>query len=649
MILLLFVVFFQISCEKDTDLLTEAILLPENPAEIEDASGKDSLVSKTIELSPINDAYVQEGKGYDDQIIRIQTNIRTSYLMFDLSSIDGELENIELKLTVDSDDGDGTLKIFKGAHNEWSENKLSSTTAPSKEIEITTVSKAFNTGVTETIAINKDLISKELISFVLEQQNGNDFSITSKENSNKMGPKLAVTYRTTKGEPQEEEANPNDSQTSSTEPFAYELKAFPTAEGFGKNATGGRGGKVIHVTNLNDNGPGSLRDAVEQTGKRTIVFDVGGEIVLNSTIRIAYNQGDVTIAGQTAPSPGISIRDYPLEVNGSNVILRYLTIRLGDVSLKEQGYEWDAFRIAHRNSPSGYNIENVIVDHCSFSWATDENVSFDGDSDTKKTQNITIQNCMINEPAESSSYNMLVGNYVYNLSIYRNYFSHAKDRSPLIGYGIANETVEVIGNLIYGFKYGANIAWGNHVDFLGNHYRPFSNILNVSNVVGYGANSTNNPDAKETNGGIYAANNTTSNSIQYSFLDPRITKYNKSSRILSNSTISYWPKNKTENEDFVFGINVGNSLYRDAVDTRLLNDYKNNTGSFRNGNNPSTYPGGWPIKKSTSRSDDYDKDNDGMADSWEIATFGELSKTAAGKDLNTDYTNLEVFLHSLLQ
>ncbi|MGY8913730.1 MAG: hypothetical protein ACKVJF_01425, partial [Flavobacteriales bacterium] len=183
----------------------------------------------------------------------------------------------------------------------------------------------------------------------------------------------------------------------------------------------------------------------------------------------------------------------------------------------------------------------------------------------------------------------------------------------------------------------------------GNHYRPFPNILNVSNVIGYGANSTNNPDALESDGGIYAANNTISNPNQYSFLDPRIKKYNKSSRILKNSTITSWPMNKTENEDFVFGINVGNSLNRDAVDTRLLNDYKDNTGGLRKGNDPSTYPGGWPTKKSTRRSVDYDKDNDGMADSWEIATFGELSKTAIGKDLNTEYTNLEVFLHSILQ
>ncbi|MET7030265.1 CBM96 family carbohydrate-binding protein [Sediminicola luteus] len=645
MILLIFVVFFQISCEKDSDLFAEAILLPENPTELENGSAdeeaKDSLVSKTVMLSPINDAYVQEGKGYDDQIIRVQTNDRTSYLMFDLSVIEGELENVELQLTIDSDAGDGTIKIFKGTHNDWSENKLSATSAPGKDSEIAAFSKVFNTGVTENIVINKNLITNEKISLVLEQENGNDFSITSKENPNKMGPKLAVTYRTTKGEPQEEEANPNDSQTSSTEPFAYELKAFPTAVGFGKNATGGRGGKVIHVTNLNDNGPGSLRDALKSKGTRTVVFDVGGNIVLKSPLLLGSSnftqnkaEENITIAGQTAPFPGITITGHGLNIYTSNVIIRYLTIRPNN-----SGDGEDAIRVRNWGT-GGYVQSNIILDHVTLSHATDENIEYNGGSSfATRVTDFTLQNSMIGKG--NSAYNMLIGDYAYNATIYGNYFSHENDRSVFFGYGLDKENAEMINNVIYGFQGATNIAYGSVVDLIGNVYKAFANTTPRWNVISYQANKTNNPNATETDGGLYVENNYFVNPMPAGTYDSGISAYLKTSRVITSSSISSWESTQRGIENLVFNSNVGNSIHRDALDKQLLADYATGGGGLSNISVPS--------KTATSRPDNYDTDKDGMADSWEIATFGDLSKTATGKDLNADYTNLEVFLHSLLQ
>lgn len=154
--------------------------------------------------------------------------------------------------------------------------------------------------------------------------------------------------------------------------------AFPGAEGHGRYTTGGRGGKIIHVTNLNDSGTGSLRAAVNGTGKKIIVFDVAGVIALKSDLKIGEN---TTILGQTAPAPGITIRYYTVRPQ-SNSIYRFIRIRRGqEVDVNEGGDAlWQR------------EINNVILDHCSFSWSIDEVASF------YDNNNFTMQWCTIGEP-----------------------------------------------------------------------------------------------------------------------------------------------------------------------------------------------------------------------------------------------------------
>src|SRR5262249_19043162 len=145
---------------------------------------------------------------------------------------------------------------------------------------------------------------------------------------------------------------PLDARSSSQGETAW-LPAFPGAEGFGARATGGRGGEVYEVTNLNDSGPGSLRDAVSK-GNRTVVFRVSGTIALKK--RLVVTRPNLTIAGQTAPGDGICLRNFPFAVASRNVIVRYLRSRLGDVSRQED----DSMGVLH-------GAGNVIFDHCSAS------------------------------------------------------------------------------------------------------------------------------------------------------------------------------------------------------------------------------------------------------------------------------------------
>ena len=248
------------------------------------------------------------------------------------------------------------------------------------------------------------------------------------------------------------------------------LRAFPGAEGGGMYVTGGRGGKVYHVTNLEDSGAGSLRAAVEASGKRIVVFDVAGTIALKSELRIRND--NITIAGQTAPGSGICLKDNTVRIDADNVIIRYLRFRLGnESSTLSDGSDaiWGRYH------------KDIILDHCSMSWAIDECASF------YANQNFTMQWCLISECLRVSGvhsknthgYGGIWGGK--NASFHHNLLANNDSRNARIDHPEIYDSylsthrgnVDYRNNVIY--NWGNNSTYGGedgHFNIVGNYYKP---------------------------------------------------------------------------------------------------------------------------------------------------------------------------------
>lgn len=239
------------------------------------------------------------------------------------------------------------------------------------------------------------------------------------------------------------------------------VPAFPGAEGFGRYTTGGRGGKVYHVTNLKDSGTGSLRWALSQTGPRTIVFDVSGTIHLTKALTIP---GNTTIAGQTAPGDGICIADWPVTLSSNNII-RYVRFRLG--SKNSDKHEGDGL--------GAMDSENIIVDHCSISWSIDECCSVYG------SYNTTVQWSIVSQSLVNSGHSKGSHGYGGNwggsgASYHHNLLAHHGSRTPRLGPRTGtqlDERMDMRNNVIY--NYGGNGCYGGeamNVNIVNNYYKP---------------------------------------------------------------------------------------------------------------------------------------------------------------------------------
>lgn len=477
-------------------------------------------------------------------------------------------------------------------------------------------------------------------------------------------------------------------------PVQEEAYAFPGAEGGGMNASGGRGGKVYKVTSLEDTqAEGTLRHAIEKNEPRIIVFEKSGTIFLKSPLNIKND--NLTIAGQTAPGEGVCIAQYPVNVSADNVIIRYLRFRMGDSDLMGSGASDGSDAIGGRTQV------DVIIDHCSVSWSTDETCSF------YDNENFTLQWSIISESLRLSGHSK--GPHGYggiwggvNASFHHNLMAHHDSRTPRFGPGAlhaGNDRVDVRNNVFY--NWSGNGCYGGeamNINLVNNYYKPgpATNSKVATRVIQIDV--SRGEGVFEGIRGIWGK----------FYIDGNV--FPQSSSVTANNWagVNFYQKDglplgTVENSKLNAPVNTspvqtmdaitaygkvleyaGSSKNRDEIDSRIVNEVKTGTATYKGLNEHNgyadDYPGSevnwksmdhpkpgiidsqgdlkpenaggdwvaWPVLDSGQALPDADKD--GIPDGWEELNRLDPNKyDANGRHLSTAYDNIEVYINSLVE
>ena len=484
--------------------------------------------------------------------------------------------------------------------------------------------------------------------------------------------------------------------------MAQSIPAFPGAEGHGRYVTGGRGGKVVHVTNLNDSGTGSFRSAVSGNAKKIVVFDVAGVIALKSNVNIGAN---TTILGQTAPKPGVTLRYYTVNPNGDNIIVRFMRFRRGQEKDVNDGADASTAR----------HFTGIIFDHCSLSWSIDEVASF------YDNNNFTMQWCTVGESLCNAGHGKGAHGYggIWGgklASFHHNLILHVANRSPRFN-GARYNWTGFTANQLFSLYQWENAVQAENVDFrncvvyncgngcyggpgggqinmVNNYYKsgPAGNTTSLTQVtVGAEGNSEGYPIYWGMTSRYYVAGNMIDNKTAgwetFNYDDgtqlrngKRWSKdpshyYGASAEYLKIGSTDYVcmqldepaPEGEvtTHDADIAFEqvlTYAGASLNRDNVDERYADEARNGKCTYKgsvtgkwgridvvsdvNGYTEANFGTG-------SRNSSFDTDNDGIPDDWELANGLDPDKNDSQyytiDNKHQYYSNIEVYANSLVQ
>ena len=489
-----------------------------------------------------------------------------------------------------------------------------------------------------------------------------------------------------------------------------QVPAFPGAEGYGRYVTGGRGGEVRHVTTLLDDGKtsttGTLRWAVSGSAKKTVVFDVSGIIELTKDLTIGQN---TTIAGQTAPAPGITIRYYTVRPSANNII-RFIRFRRGEERNVNDGADatWQ------------HETSNIILDHCSFSWSIDEIASFYDNA------NFTMQWCTLGEALANPGHTK--GEHSYGgiwggkgASFHHNFLCHMQNRAPRFcgarynweGYdktkynsAIEAEIVDFRNCVMYNWGNGNGCyggTGGGNINIVNNYYKAGPATVSKTRVTQVSVATSDNASGSPfmgycsryyINGNYVTAAGSSAvdydwNGVKYDSGTYTINneRYCADANHLYGDNVTY-VKNSDNTDCVKIKLDspveagevtthtaqnaytkvlayAGASLNRDVVDTRYMDEAKNGTTHYTgsaekagDGKTITHLPGiidfvrdqGTYTLESTARANDFDADGDGMPDEWEQLNGGDLNPKEYTLDSqNRWYTNLEVYCNSIVE
>lgn len=430
--------------------------------------------------------------------------------------------------------------------------------------------------------------------------------------------------------------------------------AFPGAEGFGKYTTGGRGGEVYFVTNLDDSGPGSLREGIEMEGARNILFKISGTVELNSELRIRNN--NISIFGQTAPGDGIAIKGAMTVIDADNVIIQYIRFRPGDIGDGEPDALW------------GREQSDIMLDHLSMSWSVDETGSF------YDNQNFTLQWSILSESLYESQHDK--GRHGYGgiwggagASFHHNLFAHHYSRNPRFNgarYTTTQQTelVDFRNNVIY--NWGGNSSYGGEE---GNH-NMVANYYKAGPATG--SNKDRILDARTVSSGFDFGKWY----IEENYVDgyPEITEDNWAGGVqrVSESEMEYIRVHEpfeapalesfeTAEEAFVNVLGYAGAILpkRDTIDARIVHETETGTATYGGAYNEDLgleqglgiidtqeEVGGWPELLSATPPEDTDED--GIPDEWETENGLDPNDPDDSREINeSGYSNLESYIHTI--